>query len=179
MKDPLDFELPPEEEDEFGVARDRLFSGHDNIPIEVVRLMTWLIDKYPHALLDEFLERGFPWPSDLPWDKSVFVSQDDTDGRVSGFWIAMAKDGDIWADFDIQAFDDNKRFSMSNNLRFRTFGGGTKNPRMNAALRILIFACLKDSLGSMFINDPETGRPLGWGEMRDAEKRTTEDEGAE
>jgi hypothetical protein len=107
------------------------------------------------------------------------VSQDDTDGLLSGFWLAIARDGDVWANFDVQAFDDKKRFGMSNNLRFRTFGGGTKNPRMNAALRILIFACLKDGQAGLHIEDPETGRPLGWGDMRDAQKLNKEDEGAE
>ena len=91
----------------------------------------------------------------------------------------MAKDGDIWADFDMQSFDDKKRMAMSHNLRFRTFNGGTKNPRMNAALRILIFACLKDGQVGPYIKDPDTGRPIGWGQMRDAEKLKNEEEGVE
>lgn len=67
---------------------------------------------------------------------------------------------------------------MSHALRFRNgMSGGARNPRMNPALHILLLACLKDKRSSNgFITDPETGRPLGWGDMRDMKREVSEEE---
>lgn len=139
------------------------------LPQNVSRLIIWLIENHPHALLEEFLTRGFPWPADIPFEDQVFVSQDDTDGHISGFWLGVSRDNDKWLEIEMQEFNDHKRFGVSQALRFRNgMVGGTRNPRMNPALQILLFACMKDKRSTDgFILDPETGRPLGWGEMRE------------
>jgi len=143
-----------------------------NVPINVAKLIIWLIDNHPHALIEELLTRGFPWPKDIPFENNVFIPQDDTDGNISGFWLGVSKDNDKWLQFEMQEFDEKKRLAMSHSLRFRNGDvGGTSNPRMNPALHILLLACLKDKRSKDgYIIDPETGRPLGWGEMRDLER---------
>lgn len=179
MKDDLgdidnNFNIPEEELDalEYDPFGSPFSKECESLPPNISRLIVWLINNYPNALLEELLERGFPWPKDVPRKSSVFVSQDDTQGHISGFWISVSPDNDKWLDMDMQGFDDKKRFSMSGALRFRNgMVGGTSSPRMNPALQILLFACLKDGISKDgYIIDPETGRPLGWGEMREMKR---------
>lgn len=175
------FYIPEDDVDDSGrMINNWLLSDDDGrVPPNVAYLINWLLEKYPEALIDELFERGFRWPVNIPFGKSVFVSQDDTDGHNSGFWLGFSGDGDAWVNFDLQGFDDKRRYAMSGAMRFRTFGGGTKNPRMNAALRLLALACIKDQSSSDgVLIDRETGRPLGWGQMRDMPLRE-DDEGAD
>ncbi len=173
------FYIPEEDVDDSGRTINDWLSGDEEnrVPPNVAYLINWLLEKYPEALIDELFERGFHWPANIPFNKSIFVSQDDTDGHNSGFWLGFSSDGDAWVDFELQGFDDKRRYAMSGVMRFRTFGGGTKNPRMNAVLRLLALACIKDqSSADGVLIDRETGRPLGWGQMRDMPMKEEDNE---
>lgn len=101
-----DFNISEEELNDFSAGS--YMSECGNVPPNVARLIVWLIDNYPHALIEELLTRGFQWPVDIPFEDQVFVSQDDTDGHVSGFWLGVSRDNDKWLKFEMQGFDEKK-----------------------------------------------------------------------
>ncbi len=83
------------------------------------------------------LENPF-WIPDLNTEESYRAVHDDTDGTNTGsITISFSPDGDIWVNAEPN--------HNGGPLRFRTFFGGGKSPRVRNALMILALAIKLDN----------------------------------